>query len=102
MTSLWQESGTFHSHPYCYFISPLRTSNIEQAGKGEVFGVGRSYLLIQVTSGVLMLSEKGSKVTSAMASVRCVSGMYPTVYLSQETLFLLDSFRETVKDGTGG
>ena len=50
----------------------------------------------------MKISEKGSKVTSAMASVRCVSGMYPTVYLSQETLFLLDSFRETVKDGTGG
>lgn len=49
-----------------------------------------------------MLSEKGSKVTSAMASVGCVSGMDSTVHLFQEILFFLDSFRETVKDGIGG
>lgn len=49
-----------------------------------------------------MLGEKWSRVTSAMASVRCVSGMYPTVHLSQGILFLLDGFRETVKNGIGG
>lgn len=67
-----------------------------------MFGVGRSYVFIHVTSGVLMLSEKGSKVTSAMASVGCVPGMDSTVDLFQEILFFLDSFRETVKDGIGG